>query len=424
MEATRFVRDEFNATSVAFLSAISVAALLHTTVCNVLLILYCCLWLYNRYYCGPRPEAWHYIFIFIFCSYYILGLIGLIHTDDMRQGLHWLEAKWPFFGLPVFIALSNLTDRDIDRILTFFSIALVVIGLILLVPAMDAYSITREASAFTYINLLGPLSLHPSYFSLFAGFGIMHLYARRKTITRSALEKVFLFTAITLLVLFNFLALSRAGIFGFMLVLVGFFVFKLLAGKAKSVSFWVLLGVLTVLIIVTIPVIKERFKLFEISDPLGEETTNSTAFHIKSWYCAAESLSDYHFFTGYGTGDEKDVLVSCYEKYNWRIMVAERHHAHNEYLSMMMRHGIIGLLVFLTMLIYPLWLAFKAKEFVYFGFIVLFGTLCLAGSLNLYHGITIYSLLNALLFRKTILWLKAAEAGSPILQSEVKLASR
>jgi O-antigen ligase len=135
-------------------------------------------------------------------------------------------------------------------------------------------------------------------------------------------------------------------------------------------------------------------------------------------------LSDYHFFTGYGTGDEKDVLVSCYEKYNWRIMVAERHHAHNEYLSIMMRHGIVGLITFLTMLIYPLWLAFKAKEFVYVGFIVIFGTLCLAGSLNLYHGIVIYSLLNALLYRKTILWLKAAELDSPVAQSEVKVETR
>jgi O-antigen ligase len=424
MNATRFVRDEFNATSVAFLCAISVAALLHTKVCNALLIVYCCLWLYNRHTCGPRPEAWHYTFIFIFCSYYILGLIGLIHTDNVHQGLHWLEAKSPLLGLPVFIALSRLTDHDIDRILTFFSIALVVLGLILLVPAIDVYSITGEVNAFTYINLLGPLSLHPSYFSLFAGFAIMHLYARRKTIARTSLAKVFVFTAITLLVLFNFLALSRAGIFGFMLVLVGFFLFKFLAGKAKSLSYWILLGVLTLLIIITIPVVKERFKLFEISDPLGEETLNSTAFHIKSWYCSAESLSDYHFFTGYGTGDEKDVLVSCYEKYNWRIMVAERHHAHNEYLSIMMRHGIVGLIIFLTMLIYPLWLAFKAKEFVYVGFIVIFGTLCLAGSLNLYHGIVIYSLLNALLFRKTILWLKAAESDSQVAQSEVKVETR
>ena len=105
-------------------------------------------------------------------------------------------------------------------------------------------------------------------------------------------------------------------------------------------------------------------------------------------------------------------------------MMAERHHAHNEYLSIMMRHGILGLVVFLAMLIYPLWLAFKAKNFVYVGFIVIFGILCIAGSLNLYHGIVIYSLLNALLYRKTILWLKAAEAGSPILQDEVKLESR
>lgn len=424
MKAIRFVREDFNATSVAFFCVISVAALLNTKVSNTLLILYCCLWIYNRYCCGPRPEAWHYTFLFIFCSYYILGVIGLIHTDNMAQGLHWLEAKLPFLGLPVFIALSRLTVTEIDRILTFFSIALVVLGLVLVVPAMDVYSATGQASAFTYINLLGPVSLHPSYFSLFAALGIMHLYARRKAIASTRLAQVLLFTAITLLVLFNFLALSRAGIFGFMLVLAGFFLFKFFSGKASSVFYWILLGILTLLIIVTIPLIKERFKLFHITDPLGEETFNSTAFHIKSWFCSAESLSDYHFFTGYGTGDEKDVLVSCYEKYNWQIMIAERHHAHNEYLSIMMRHGVTGLAVFLAMLIYPLWLALKAKEFVYVGFLVIFGILCLAGSLNLYHGIVIYSLVNALLFRKTILYLKAAEPATPALQEGSKLESR
>ena len=105
-------------------------------------------------------------------------------------------------------------------------------------------------------------------------------------------------------------------------------------------------------------------------------------------------------------------------------MIAERHHAHNEYLSIMMRHGVTGLAVFLAMLIYPLWLALKAKEFVYVGFLVIFGILCLAGSLNLYHGIVIYSLVNALLFRKTILCLKAAEPATPALQEGLKLESR
>lgn len=403
MKITRLVKEDFAATSVAFFCAISVVALLHTKICNALLVVYSLLWFYNRYCCGKKPEMWQYTFIFIFCSYYLLGITGLVHTDNDRAGFHWLEAKMPFLALPVFVSLSPLDEKDINRILNFFSFGVLLIGLVLLLMATRVYDAEKRIDAFTYISLLGPLSLHPSYFSLFASFAIMHLYLQRNIIGQSRFVKTLIFLSIALLVLLNFLALSRAGIFGFVLVAAAFFLFKLVSGKARLVSFWVLLFALIVLVIVTIPLIRERFEAFYVSDPLGAETVNSTAFHIKSWYCAFESLSDYHFFTGYGTGDERDVLVDCYKQHDWQIMINEKHNAHNEYLSIFLRHGVTGLVVFLTMIIYSFWTAIRAGNFVYAGFVVCFSVLCVAGSLNLYHGIVIYCLLNALLFRKSML---------------------
>jgi len=75
-----------------------------------------------------------------------------------------------------------------------------------------------------------------------------------------------------------------------------------------------------------------------------------------------------NYIIGTGTGDSKDELVKEYEKRGMTGALEHKLNAHNEFYQVFVSLGIIGFLLFLTSLFYPLVIAFKRSQTIYLLF--------------------------------------------------------
>lgn len=368
---------------------------------NLFIFISCGIWLM-----GVRENLPHVRknlkYMLLFSSYYILNVISLWNSDNLNHGFHLLEARLPLIIFPILVFGSALEKRHVNFILAAFTggVVLVAIGLLIKSGNYLLHATEIDYTNVTYLRLIGAVNIHPTYFSLFISLCVFFILLERKGYLRN-LPLWAIVIALVILYILNMLVVARISLFAFFLILLILGAVKL---SRKQASKFLLIaagvGIIGVVVIRFVPAIQGRFADFMKSDPLHEENFTSFAMHIKSWYCAWQNLKDVHFFIGHGTGDERDVLSVCYVANDWRLMADAWLNAHNEYLTVMMKHGVGGLLVFLAVLLIPLYYAAKTKEYLYLSFLLLIAITSLANSLAIHHSVVFYALMNALLFKR------------------------
>lgn len=264
-------------------------------------------------------------------------------------------------------------------------------------------SLTSNLDQLSYIHLTDPLSLHPTYLGICVSIALLFLVTKIR-VSQFPL-RILLIVVIAWLTVYLFLLLSRGTIIAFIAAIVVTGLTIILRKKSKKFV-WILIGSLTLIVIIffSIDVLKNRFmQPLQNSETLlsNSNQSESVALHVKSWFCAKELLSDEHFFTGYGSGDEKDVLAKCYESHGWDIMVAERFNAHNEYLSCLLRNGISECLTLIIFFGAAFYRSFKTKDPLYLAFTVIFAVSLLFTTLNDFSAMVALTFFNSLLFIKS-----------------------
>lgn len=128
-----------------------------------------------------------------------------------------------------------------------------------------------------------------------------------------------------------------------------------------------------VFFVINSPILKSRFT--EITEtalkpPVGIHH-NSTNLRVAHWMCAVE-LVKVNYILGVGLGDTQDKMNDCYKSKNWSAVLYEfGYNCHSQYLQTYLGTGIIGFIALLTILIYPIILAYKIKDYVAISFFVL-----------------------------------------------------
>lgn len=358
------------------------------------------------------------IYFFLFISLYLINIPGLIHTENLSGGFGRLESRLSYLAFPLMIFFSTLNRQHFRTISYIFCLGLLVSSLYCLVISLNTFihtdPATRTISLLTYMHLVEPLQLHPTYFSIFISYAIFFLFSEILSHQRDL--RRWLLVALTIyFVVLNFLLQSRAPLAAFILIVVGSVMFMIFS--VRNVTTRLITLVIFILIAagasISYKKLLVRFDtpLQEISDVvmkpddiLGSSTSmQSTVSHLRSWYCSSLLLSDYHLLTGYGSGDEKDVLEPCYTEHGWRIMAQERQNAHNEYLSALLRMGLLELALLLCYLFIPLYLSIKHRYFLYTAFLLLWITCFFFSTLNLQSAMFFYTLFNALFFRTLLI---------------------
>jgi O-antigen ligase len=354
------------------------------------------------------------IYIFSFSSIFFINVVGIIHSENIDVALSRLETRVVYLLFPILIFLSQITQENLRKIIASFSVGTILSSLYCLAYTTYDYFTRHDLPAnikFSYIELLKPLDLHPNFHAIylsFTGLFLLHeMLFHKHTRAYQVGIGIFLFVSLIL----NYMVQSR----GPLLAGVALMMMMLIYYTYKRISVKSILLFLTFIFAIGIGFLNtqksnsiDRFTIStdELTKHFFDADTTftidkeamSTLFHVRSWYCAVGLLSDYHFFTGYGSGDEKDVLVSCYEDHEWSHMVESRYSAHNEYLSAFLRNGITEFFLIVALLLFPLYHALRQKQILWVCFILLWGAVFLISSLNRASAIYTYALFNSLFF--------------------------
>jgi O-antigen ligase len=329
--------------------------------------------------------------LLILTSIFWLHVAGMLYTDHLIAGLHVLERKLALLAFPVLFIVSDLGRREIDKILSVFVAGVVVSCSICYLHKFTIYGmegVSIEAfmtdPAFQNTFFSAAIPIHPAYLSSCL---ILSSLILLKRVYRVSLTKKVLYILLVIFFLLTMLILmARGSLFAFVVMVILTLLIKAFRGKVTAHLAYgvIMIGCLISAGLYFIPNLKAR--MFESFTDYRENVFNddevtSVALHVKSWHCAVVSTLNQHVIFGHGTGDEAEVLKDCYSNKGWQHMVVGGYDAHNEYLSAFVRHGLVGVLVFLFLLGYCFYWSVRYDHVIYYSFLMLVAVAALSESI-------------------------------------------
>ena len=340
----------------------------------------------------------------VLISLFLLHLLGLLYSSNFTYALKDLKIKLPIFFLPiVFIASPLLSVKEFRSILKVLLITALLSSIYGLYYYLRYFQVTffelREMSQFiSHIRL--------SLLNTIAAFAAFYLLAKNNWRKFSYTNLYYLMAGIWLFI-FNGIMGARMGLVVFFILLLLGSIFLVIRYKKIWLAA-VLLGLmiaLPILSYLTLPSIKMRTHevVYELQsyqlhqDPNGK----SIAQRFVYWNIAWDIFKTAPLI-GIGTGDVADAFNSYYLAHPNLLQQQYQHRAHNQWLTILLTFGILGVLLFMLVVFYPLFYKRKYLDYFYIVFFIAFSLSMLTeDTLETQAGVTFYALFNCLfLFAK------------------------
>ena len=383
---------------------------------------------------GRWNQKWeiarHQPLIWGFLSFFALHLMGISYSEDVANGWFNVEKKLTFFLLPALMATTlSLDKKAVQFLFKGFIMTCVVTTLVCLWGAygnyqnqtdqinFDSASLTLfqqlnvDAKSpwifFSYIGLASSVGMHPTFLSLYLVFSILlliHLSAD-SFVSYSLLAK----TGIVLLFIYlesiMVLLSSRTLIIGFTFILIAGFFHLFGAMHLRPITrMLVIAGSLAPLVLILIANPVGRYRTFQ--EPGIFETyqatsdgvyTYSTGIRKSLWKAGLQAIGQVNPLFGAGTGDVKQAVKEA-SNLSGDSNILQSYDPHNQFIYTQIGLGFTGLASLLMCFYFPGWFAYRAKNYFYLVFLLLFTMVCSTESaLESQKGIVFFSIFNSLL---------------------------
>ncbi len=335
--------------------------------------------------------------------FFLLLFLGYFISNNKTEASGVIVKKLSFIVFPVLFVLSGKQFSERKHIfLSLFVLGNIVAALISFFYALYN-SINFESNKllfdsvkdesnnfFTYTTF--SVFHHPAYFSMYIVFSIAILfYLKKKSIIFNSHKKNILFWLIIIFfALTIFFLSSRAGMLS-LLLLLSWKMYNYL--KKHNKTFIKIASI--VLFLVSLLFLSQNARVIRTYNEVTNVISQGKNYkHYPSrlflWESAIEVISE-NFWLGTGTGDTKEMLSEKTKKYKHRDKDITKLNAHNQFLEIFMSSGIIGFLIFISILIICLLKAIKSNNelFILFLTIIIFNFL-FESMLNTIAGIVFF----------------------------------
>lgn len=348
---------------------------------------------------------------------YILYLIGILYSSNLNFGIKVVETKMSLLIFPlIYGSYINFTKEKMHHYLKFFTYGCIIYTLICLSYATYAYfkpvyiiindySFNLGANYFYYTYL--SVFFHPSYTAMYSVFALSIIFIELKKGVLKLNWIVIL--SIFLLTIFVLLLSSKAG--WITLFILYTYVIVWLISLKKFISILYFTIPLTIAFLVfnvyyspnvsqRIPKVESIKKALFEKDQNNEVVTTSNdgnATRIFVWKASTELFLQ-NFLFGTGTGDSKEELL---KKYLERGMTTEHQNelnSHNQFLNTAIALGVVGLVILLLSLLFPLYLSLTNKNYIITAFLIIVSfNMLFESMLERQTGVVFYAFFNTLL---------------------------
>jgi O-antigen ligase len=310
----------------------------------------------------------------LFIAFFVMHLIGLSYTENMPSGLFDVQVKFSLLVFPVVLASRPFTNAHVKNIFYAFIVGGILCALLMLSRAVYTYFVFSENNffyqAFSFL-------IHPSYLSMYFNVVIawllLHLLTNSKTENRlSKLLSVIIVLFFSIIIV---LLSSKLGLLTMIFLYTGFLIYFIVSRRKFIIGFVGLAFIIGSVysLVRFVPEVGAR-----VDNAIAAMTTTSTnqaesestAVRMLIW-SAANQVIGAHFLFGTGTGDAKDVLVKEYEKRGMTGALEHKLNTHNEFYQVFVSLGLIGFILLLMQLFFPLVSAFKTQNVIYILFLLI-----------------------------------------------------
>lgn len=278
-----------------------------------------------------------------------------------------VESHAAFLSLPIILTIiPRFSWRELTIACYAFIATIFVLCVIALIKAYLEYQVTHNPFVFSYHYLGYQVDLNAVFLSNYCFAGIVWLlyFNFLAKAQRAFIVPVWLVIFLCLfffgmiLLLSSKLVILIAGI-----TLVIFAV--AIAGRRKRIA-GIAIAVFTilsaVLIIRNVEYLRFRFTSLQLKEYSGQQDNqNALAARLLMWQSAVELIKEKPLL-GYGIVRSKEALMEKYQQKGFEIGVRLKYNSHNQYLESWLNAGIVGLILFLALLYFPLRTAVRDKK--------------------------------------------------------------
>lgn len=332
-------------------------------------------------------------------SVFLVSAIGILYSQDKTQGLRDLERQLAILLFPLILSLSGLDlGKYKMNFLKLFSFTCVLTILYLYMDAIRIilYNKLPLSHLFSQVflnhNFSNPIGIHATYLGMYCLFSTaIFLYLFLKEVRLSGRIVYMLCVSILLA---GLLQLGSRSVLISAGIIAGLFPFLLLKGARRSSLILVITvtAVFITVIIININAFKTRY-IAQFKHELVQPSMDSEVSEprIVRWRLALQLIEKSPLY-GYGTGAERQLLKEVY--FNNKLYNSYLHelNAHNQYLSILLKTGMWGLLIFLFTLFTAFVIAFRKKDILFGSFLVIISIVSVSENiLDVNKGIFFYA---------------------------------
>ena len=268
-----------------------------------------------------------------------------------------VKYKWNLLGVFTLICTAIVVYLYADALLTIKHYQL---------PLKAIFS-----SAFTNHNFSEPIKMHATFFSMQVAIGLIYslsvLLKKRSTYNKG------LYFICFVLLSAGLIQLSSKSVFAALLIIINIAVPYFMLKGSWRWKYILVASVFSIGIVAAIlhsGALRERF-VNELKIDLKKNTADETTDgRLARWGVVTELIKNKPII-GYGAGSEMMLLQDAFFSHKLYNSYLNRLNSHNEYLSFMLKSGIVGLLAYLATMAFGFTIAFRKKDLLFFSFMLL-----------------------------------------------------
>lgn len=350
-------------------------------------------------------------------SVFLVTVLSSIYTITPSAAFTEWGRQITIFAFPLLFCITGLSiEKYRSRLLMAFALvctatvaylyidALVVIRHYHLPPSM------LFSDLFTNHNFSEPIGMHATFFSLQAAIALVYMLS--VLLKEHIFTRKLLYLACIGVLTAGLIQLCSKSVFVALIFIVNIAIPYFLLTGAKRVRFVMIfasVSVLVITIIFTSATFKKRYLTGLKDDLTTAQLYETTDSRLARWETSVELIRKSPVI-GYGTGSEIGLLHEKFYQKKLYSSYLNNLNTHSEYLSFLIKSGMLGLIVYLATLGYGFYISFRKKDLMFFAFVTLIAIVSLSENLlDVDKGVIFYAF-----FFSFFMFSKRRQPGAPI----------
>jgi len=318
--------------------------------------------------------------------FYLLGIAGLIYTDNMDKGVFYLLLRFPLLLLPVFILTSKADKESFYFTWRYFSYATFAVSLLALIKAVY-FELNHLGDYLFYDRFSILTNKHATYFALFVIIAILYFFYQLIELKRKLILDVL---GIVFLMYILFIISNRISFIALVLALS--LVFFLKTKKIVVKLALPIIGATGIFFLFQTPDLQNRLTIKD----WDKYHSNDLELRMQLWKLAGKEVWEKSPVIGNGTGAQRTGLYQRYLDNGYQIAYEKQFNTHNQFVDLTLDFGLLGLLLFTISIVYILYAIRKDYwQLALFSIFLVF--LLTETILNRHSGVAAYALFTTLM---------------------------